>query len=282
VLFLTLTFPHDYADALLLSAKTAAKGFTAVLSGRGWQDDKAHYRIVGTVRALEVTLGGHGWHPHLHALLFVKRYLGVRARRELQANLVQRFTRRIVSAGFRTPDIRNCPLEIVSSSDVGQYVAKINSPARELTSWHMKRARRGSRSPVQLLEDLIENRSEADLELYREWETGMHRRRQLTYSRGLRTLLGKPPKVDPEVRREQEITNVLSSETAGISPTLWETITKSDGLDGVLRDAFRTGGYAVALECLYEKLGPEVTPSYITNNFLDFSNSAGQCDSPKF
>ncbi|MEK7247713.1 MAG: hypothetical protein AAB092_04490, partial [Chloroflexota bacterium] len=34
VWFLTLTFPHDYADALKVSAPLAAKAFTAVRRGR--------------------------------------------------------------------------------------------------------------------------------------------------------------------------------------------------------------------------------------------------------
>lgn len=270
VLFQTLTFPHDYADPLKESAEVAAKAFTAVLSGRRWQEEKSRYGIKGTVRALEVTLGPNGWHPHLHVLVFLRRPRGIRARRAIQKNFVQRFSKVVERAGYRSPDPRNCPIEIVHSAEVGQYVAKISGVVRELTSWHMKKGKGESRTPIQLLRDVVANDSSEDRRRWSEWETGTHRRRQLTYSRGLRKRLGLGPEIDPTIRAEEEIQTILESESVAITPALWGEISENVGLDLTLRDAYAEGGYEAALRRLSTEL-PEFSAAYLRANFLTFT-----------
>lgn len=269
-LFQTLTFPHDYADPLQDSACVTAKAFTAVLSGRKWQDDKHRYDIIGNVRSMEVTVGSNGWHPHIHALFFQKRQRGVRARRALQASVFGRFARVIEKAGFRPPDIRNSPLEVVTSSEVGEYVAKASGIVREFTSWHMKSGHGGNRTPFQLLRDVAALDTTEDRRLWAEWETGMHRRRQLTYSRGLRKVLdeGTP---EPEEATEREVEELRTSETAAITPELWVRISKSPGLDLSLRKAFGNGGYGAGAACLLNALKTEFSPDYIHRNFVSTS-----------
>jgi replication protein len=277
VLFQTLTFPHDYADPLSDSAKVAAKAFTAVLSGRKWQDDKDRYDVVGSVRSLEVTVGGSGWHPHIHALFYQTIPRGVRARRALQASVFGRFARVIEKAGFRPPDIRNSPLEIVSSAEVGMYIAKASGIVRELTSWHMKSGRGGNRTPFELLRDVVMTDTTEDRRLWAEWETGMHRRRQLTYSRGLKKVLDRDAP-QPELSTDHQIEQMLASVTAAITPELWLRITNSPGLDLSLRKAFSTGGYPTAVAWLVDQLGPQCSAEYIHRHFV--STSFGEARDP--
>ncbi len=180
--FLTLTFPHDYADPLQLTAKLASKAFTAVLQGDAWKKDRARFDIVGFVRALEVTLGPHGWHPHLHVLVFLKKPRGVRARRALHRRVTGRFAKRIVRAGLRAPDPRKCPLEVVSTSEIGTYVAKASGAAHEMTAWHAKEGRANSRSPFQVLADLARSPTAEDLERWKESRPPpINRKRQLSW-----------------------------------------------------------------------------------------------------
>lgn len=270
VLFQTLTFPHDYADPLKESAALAARAFTAVLSGRRWQEEKTRYGIEGTVRALEITLGPNGWHPHLHVLLFLRKPRGVRARRAIQRNLVQRFSNVIERAGYRTPDSKNCPIEIVHSAEVGQYVATTIGIVSELTSWHMKKGKGESRTPIQPLRDVAESGSSKDRRRWGEWESGTYRRRQLTYSRGLRTRLGAAPEIDPATNAAAENQNMLASDSAAITPPLWRKIADSGGLDVALRDSYAKGGYQAALERLSTGL-PALSTDYLRTNFLSLS-----------
>jgi hypothetical protein len=275
VLFQTLTFPHDFGDPLLDSAQIAAKGFTFILRGRAWQDVKRRFGIVGTVRALEVTVGANGWHPHLHVLLFLKRIRGVRARRALQTHCFEKFAAAVEKAGFRRPDQQNCPLEVVDSSGVGHYVAKASGIVRELTSWHMKQARGQNRTAFQLLHDIAADNVESDRQLWGEWESGTYRRRQLTYSRGLRKLLGGEAELDPEGIIEREIQAIQRSDAAAITGRLWETIAARPGLDLTVQNAFTEGGYTAALTCLVSGLGPETSLAYLRENFLAVASVDG-------
>lgn len=268
--FLTLTFPHDYGDPLALTARLASKAFTAVVQGRAWKEDRAQYDVIGFVRALEVTIGPSGWHPHLHVLLFLKKPRGVRARRALQRRVTARFSRKIVRAGLRDPDPRNCPLELVSTSEIGAYVAKASGAARELTAWHIKEGRGASRTPFQLLADLHESATDADLGRWREWEDVMRGKRQLTYSRGLRMRLDELA----AKASTSEACEVLaagaddSDETALISDPLWRHLLARPGLDRALLAAYAKAGYSGAYAWLRDVLAENSSLGRLDSHFF--------------
>jgi hypothetical protein len=66
----TLTVRHHAGLALDPLWNTVAGAFRQLQSGAKTLADQAG--IVGYVRAIEVTHGRHGWHPHVHALLFTE------------------------------------------------------------------------------------------------------------------------------------------------------------------------------------------------------------------
>jgi hypothetical protein len=74
---LTQTIPHARRDVL----ETLLTAFTEAL--RKFKQWRAYawavraYGIVGSIRALEVTHGGNGWHPHAHMVLFLDPCAGV-------------------------------------------------------------------------------------------------------------------------------------------------------------------------------------------------------------
>jgi hypothetical protein len=58
---------YSLADTLS-KIQTAIRWFK---SGKGWQSLKAKYKIIGDIKAVEITVSlGNGWHPHLHILFF--------------------------------------------------------------------------------------------------------------------------------------------------------------------------------------------------------------------
>ncbi|HEX3063392.1 MAG TPA: hypothetical protein VHP55_11980 [Usitatibacter sp.] len=69
-LMVTLTFRHWSALRLAPLRKGLANSFRWLQRHRQWKqrDCMQHARII---RALEVTSGEHGWHPHLHVLLLL-------------------------------------------------------------------------------------------------------------------------------------------------------------------------------------------------------------------
>jgi len=67
-LFLTLTIRHAYGDDLRLLTRRLSLAWRAFTRGEPWKRLARRLGIVGAVRALELTHGRNGWHPHLHIL----------------------------------------------------------------------------------------------------------------------------------------------------------------------------------------------------------------------
>lgn len=274
VLFLTLTMPHDFQDTLDASCSTMQKAFTRILSGRCWQDLKSRYGIRGFVRALEVTLGGHGWHPHMHILFFLERRLNPDKVESLHTALFEIHSQFVTRAGFRAPDIRNCPLKVVAHERVGEYVGKV-SAAHELVSSHTKQARLGGRTPFQLLADVLEHGDAADLARWHEWERVMHGRRQLTWSRGMEaTLAALAVDLLEEERGRRKMVLV-----ALISRPLWARICRARGLAALLLDVVEHCGYETGLALLRRTVGQDL-PDLARSHFVQADSVANAMGPP--
>jgi len=65
------TVQHGPGDRLadLLTGMLAA--YRRMRQSRFWRDLKEEYLIAGECRALEITHGASGWHPHFHTILFI-------------------------------------------------------------------------------------------------------------------------------------------------------------------------------------------------------------------
>jgi len=60
----TLTIPHHVFQSPRELRRAVSGAFRKVKSGKPWQKARAKYQWAGDVRALEVTHGRSGWHPH--------------------------------------------------------------------------------------------------------------------------------------------------------------------------------------------------------------------------
>jgi len=72
VLMLSLTVRHGLGDDLRMVRAGISKAFRGVINGTPWKRFKAKFGFQHQVRALEITHGRHGWHPHIHALVFLE------------------------------------------------------------------------------------------------------------------------------------------------------------------------------------------------------------------
>jgi hypothetical protein len=72
VVMVTLDMQHARVHALHESLDVLMSAWHALIRPRAYALWAARAGVVGHVRALEVTHGAHGWHPHLHVLYFVE------------------------------------------------------------------------------------------------------------------------------------------------------------------------------------------------------------------
>src|SRR5262249_51902694 len=153
----------------------------------------------------------HGWHPHLHVLLFLEAPPEIEDLQELHRFLRQRWNRRVVALGFREPSlyrgVRLLPITV--ADEVGAYLTKVGevdephqTPGLELARTDRKAGRSwGSRSPFRVLADHHRAGRPADWRLYEEWLLVSKGHRTLEWSRGLRAELLR----DLDDRTDEEI-----------------------------------------------------------------------------
>jgi hypothetical protein len=66
----TYTVKHNHQDKLADLLADMLLAFRKMKGGEMWQTIKEEWYMVGSVRAVEITYGDSGWHPHFHELLF--------------------------------------------------------------------------------------------------------------------------------------------------------------------------------------------------------------------
>ncbi|GAH95366.1 unnamed protein product [marine sediment metagenome] len=187
VYHVVFTIPHDRRDDLKEMRQAVTKAHTKTVSGRPWKKIKHDLGIIGWVRALEVTHGWFGWHPHLHILLFTRHPLSQAQIDVLWQFLYERWSDAIVAAGYRSPNPER-GLVISHGKDAGHYVTKICNQglAAEISQADSKKGRLASRSIPQIIDDWGDHRRESDKLLLLEWLGCMYQARHLTWSRGFR------------------------------------------------------------------------------------------------
>lgn len=208
---LTLTLPHDEGDALKPLRKQVSRAWSNVTRGAPWKRWRERLGIVGTVRALEVTHGRNGWHPHLHVALYCAEVLADSVSRELTEFFARQWRRYVTERTpegkvYRAPSAEHgVTLQPLASA---QYLTKMGL-AGELTLSNTKEGREGHRTPWQILRDLTraaftKGETGEDRQLWCEFARSIKGARQLTYSKGLRQRYALPPEqLDAELADTQ-------------------------------------------------------------------------------
>ena len=187
IYLVTATLPHDQGDDLRRLRGVVSRSWSACISGRGWPAMKKAIGLEGQVRALEVTHGPSGWHPHLHVLLFTRHTLSEAQAASLRDFLFQRWCDAIEAAGCRRPSPEH-GLVLSHGESAGSYVTKITKQglAQEIGRADLKAARGGSRSISHIIDDYARYERVSDEVLLGKWIDGMRGARQLTWSNGFR------------------------------------------------------------------------------------------------
>jgi hypothetical protein len=179
-LLATYTVPHARGEALLVVLGRLSDTWRRY-AVHAWRDVLGvHY--VGSVRALEVTHGASGWHPHYHALVFIAP--GLPYLTPVAVALAERWSQ-VAGADWRA-DVRQVARDGVVA--VARYLTtdgiagasyEVASPAAKVPA---------GRSYPELLYDYARYRSSSDAALIYEYAAALHGVHHLTVSPRLRRL----------------------------------------------------------------------------------------------
>lgn len=231
-LLITYTLSHRVTNTLQFTLWRLMRAFDLFKNGKQWVSLAHNYGWKGSVRALEITYGANGWHPHLHELAFVE-HIAYDDLPGVRSALAKRWQDKVEKAGGSASLGHGLDLK-KSWKDVAEYVAKFgHQPANdkwdlseEVTKGTSKVSAKEGRTPFMLLWDYA-NGDGASGALFEEYALTMKGRNQLTWSRGLRDLLGM---TEPEPE-DQELVDEPVTETEQVMLSLdndaWTTIRKA-------------------------------------------------------
>lgn len=273
VSLVTYTVRHRLADDLRVTLDGLLGARRRCLNGAPLQRFNARYGVVGRIRALEVTYGEHGWHPHIHELVFTD---GVPDEVAMLAQLRERWSRAVVSAKLRDVNDHGVDLRLGDLS-AADYVAKFGRDRtwhveNEVTKAASKRGRFGRLSPTGLLDAAMWGDGVAGA-LWREYAEVFQGRKQLAWSSGLRELLGLgEERTDEEIVQQQREDAVLMDELARDE---WACVLGQDARAELLR--VLGGGSISALRCFLAVLGVSRFAGYVVAPSSSSASSSCAC-----
>ncbi len=214
---ITYTFAHNRAMSLKSGIEALSTAYRAGKSGREYQGLKDQYGVIGSVRAMEITYGLAGWHPHIHELLFTKKKLEESQINAIYGRVYARWSNHLKIVN-RWADSQHGIKVSSADSWIAEYVSKFGrEPAiqtwdvsHELTKQVTKKAKtKHGQTPLQLLYSYFDGDNKAG-ELWREYALTMKGRNQLVWTRGLRQILGlgQEPS-DIEIVEQEPETSIL-------------------------------------------------------------------------
>lgn len=184
---LTLTVPHGLGDDINSMLDKMMQSWRSMTSHRAGIKALEFIGRRGFIRALEVTHGKNGFHPHFHILLFLDT---LKTPSEVQQTLSPVWQKSCLSVGLPMPsDSHGCRVD--DGEKASQYVAKgVWGLDAELTKGHVKKSKSpDSRTPVDLLQAWAFGEDHQARKLWLVYAEAFHGRRQLYWSNGLRDLL---------------------------------------------------------------------------------------------
>lgn len=228
VRLLTLTVPHGMGDDVSVIVDQMTKAWCRLWQGKAGMQLREALGLFGHIRALEVTHGANGFHPHFHALMF---YHPDQTNDAAWSRLPARWQTVAVRSGLPAPDLEHgCRID--DGDKAANYVAKgVWGLESEVTKGHVKKGRKGSRTPFDLLRDFRDGDKHSGA-LWRVYVDAFEGRRQLYWSNGLRKLLAISELSDEEIANKPD--DERSLVLAVITDEQWSLIYRRRMLTAVL------------------------------------------------
>jgi hypothetical protein len=210
--FITLTFSHELRESFETNSEVRAAAWKSIGRGKAWAGDRSRFGVAGFIRVNEDTWGDkYGWHCHIHVLVFLRHEPGSKeataAVKGLGASMFRRWGYSLVKTGRRMSRKAQKAQEVTgaeAAKAMGDYLTKqLDVPKRELgaaMAAEMVGARfktagvkvEGVHLSVTDLLDLAMAGDEDARELYNRRELALVGKRSISWSNGLRQLLGFP------------------------------------------------------------------------------------------
>lgn len=195
---MTLTARHGRRDALADLLDRMKRAWRRMKQRRDWKRFKADYSGL-TITATEVTHGNcHGWHPHFHILVMVS---GVDSEGEAVSAVEALRPAWMSAMAAEGLDGNGAAFDVRGAGAAGDYVAKWGA-AEELSFGDAKEARKGNRTPLQLLDAATDGDAEAR-RLWAVYAAAFKGRNQLVWSPGLKAACGIGEVEDGEAAEDE-------------------------------------------------------------------------------
>ena len=228
VKLLTLTIPHGLGDDV---ADICGRMITANRKmwqgkyGQKLQRMLGHY---GHIRALEVTYGSNGFHPHLHILVF---YHPDQVQPGAWESLPSVWERCCRLAGLPQPR-QPYGCQVDDGSKAAAYVSKGTwGLESELTKGVVKDAKNGSRTMYRLLKDYMAGDRQAGA-IWALYAQAFKSKRMLVWSKGLKQLLGQAEFSDDEIANKPDDQQAML--LTAITDDQWQVIWRRNLQSAVL------------------------------------------------
>lgn len=228
--FVTLTFPHGAGDDLKDILKKMSKAYGKLSSGEYSVKNQLasccdENKIHGFIRAVEVTHGRNGFHPHVHMIVFTDKGTTSNILEYLYKKAWERACR---LSGLPKPNGHGCTVK--DGSYAAEYVSKWGIED-EMTKANQKTTKVKGQTPWGLLRccldgDDLDYPKERAAKLFSVYAQSFSGKRQLYWSNGLRSLLNMSKEIsDSELAElpDDEITILLAS----ITVEQWKIIRKN-------------------------------------------------------
>ena len=208
VYLLTLTNSHHHGDNLQQLMAGQKKALKYLWSDRKPKEHFAELGKVGHITANEVTHGKNGWHPHMHILMFFDKAVDIK---ELQTFIAKYWQHGCKKSKLKEPSLEH-GCDITDGKFADRYVSKWGLE-EEMTKGHIKKGREGGNTPFDLLR-LSESGCERSGRLFKEYAASYKGKRQLSWSSGLKDLLGVPKITDKQLAETEDADSVEEEDLA--------------------------------------------------------------------
>lgn len=253
------TFPHQMHQALADNLGLFSKAQQKFKNSRAYKRIMERISSAGSIRALEVTHGENGWHPHTHTLVFAMPEQ-LEQLKQLDMVWIDTLIKTGLAERSQLNELLLYAFDVQNGDYAAEYVAKFGhepsatsktltnshwGASHELTKGHAKLGRRlGGRTAFTLLRDYVEG-DEAASELFQEYAKHFKGKRQLFWSPKLRKALALPEdeRTDEEIAAEElperELVTVLDH-------AQWRLVLSRNARFEILRVAEDEGAEGVA------------------------------------
>ncbi|MEU4345772.1 protein rep [Nocardia sp. NPDC023852] len=250
--FITVTLPHEKGDALKESLTALTQAWRHVKTGRAYQHEKKSFGILGDIKAVEITHGENGWHPHAHVLVLTARPLAFDEMCAWVGRLDARWAQGLAKVGWPTGKVgvRLTVVPVEKGKGLAAYITKVQEKGlgNEIARADMKDATNGNRTPFAILADFGNHALADDLELWWEYEEATAGRSAIRWSPGLWAKLMP----DEDFGTEEEIAaEEHEGETVAVlTPWTWRRIRVIPGAEIAVLEAVEAEGWHGLLQTL--------------------------------